>query len=95
MILKYQNEVKFREACNNTDTIKKKMDKNEVGSNDEKTEKVNIYYLNFYLYKFNNIYLLWDKKKIIFIIINYLNYLLKFFKIFNNIVKKNFRSKYC
>jgi len=71
------------------------MDKNEVGSNDEKTEKVNIYYLNFYLYKFNNIYLLWDKKKIIFIIINYLNYLLKFFKIFNNIVKKNFRSKYC
>jgi len=34
-----KNEVKFREACNNTDTIKKKMDKNEVGSNDEKTEK--------------------------------------------------------
>jgi len=34
-----KNEVKFREACNNTDTIKKKMDKNEVGSNDEKAEK--------------------------------------------------------
>ncbi|ORX84555.1 hypothetical protein BCR32DRAFT_291272 [Anaeromyces robustus] len=34
-----KNEVRFREACNNTDTIKKKIEKNEVGSNDDKNEK--------------------------------------------------------
>ncbi|OUM60338.1 hypothetical protein PIROE2DRAFT_13921 [Piromyces sp. E2] len=34
-----KSENKFREACNNTDTIKKKQEKNEIGSNDSKNEK--------------------------------------------------------